>query len=415
MGSGTAVAQKASELILQDDNFSTIVAAIKEGRRIYNNTQKYVVFNLSVKFSECSCLFAAIIFGVPMPIRGLQLLLNLIVTHILPPMSLAWEPAESYLMRIPPRKTEGDLVVSKAQWLARWLPYVLYSPIVIMCSLALGVWAHTGFVEASDLIGTSRVGHLSAGKVACEYAGTIHSDGSLTEDLTPFHCRCFVRDGGMPWASVKQVDQWGTTGYQEEFANSFDRWTGDTGKLFKQENTPWKEGMDSILEPCSDHRGVQRWCWKKFHADFKPEDRPVLPDGANCAAYGAQLGQTMSYVAIHLGEILSLLSYRMNSFFLLHTFSNHVFLGFFVFNMLALVLALYVEPITTVVQLAPLTFSRLALAACFPLCLVALNEITKIFYRSLLESQNLLAQEEAKRRSLGGPLHLDEGPAEKKQ
>jgi magnesium-transporting ATPase (P-type) len=85
--SGTKVAQGASELILMDDNFSTIVAAIKEGRRIYNNTQKYVVFNLSVKFSECNSLFAAIILGVPMPIRGLQLLWNLVCTHILPTLA----------------------------------------------------------------------------------------------------------------------------------------------------------------------------------------------------------------------------------------------------------------------------------------------------------------------------------------
>merc|ERR1719478_1205056 len=159
---GTKVAQNASELILMDDNFSTIVAAIREGRRIYNNTQKYVTFNLSVKFGECTCLFASIILGVPMPIRGLQLLLNLVCTHILPTMSLACEPAEEYLMTVPPRVTEGDLVVSKVQWLFRWLPYVLCTPVIIMTALGAGVWAHTGFVDASNLIGTSRVSALAS-------------------------------------------------------------------------------------------------------------------------------------------------------------------------------------------------------------------------------------------------------------
>merc|ERR1719478_1183652 len=111
---GTKVAQNASELILMDDNFSTIVAAIREGRRIYNNTQKYVTFNLSVKFSECTCLFAS---------------------HILPTMSLACEPAEDYLMTVPPRVTKGDLVVSRVQWLFRWLPFVVYTPFIVTTAL----------------------------------------------------------------------------------------------------------------------------------------------------------------------------------------------------------------------------------------------------------------------------------------
>jgi Ca2+-transporting ATPase len=411
--SGTKVAQNASELILLDDNFSTIVAAIKEGRRIYNNTQKYVVFNLSLKFSECSSLFIAIIYGVPLPIRGLQMLLNLICTHILPPLSLAWEPAESYLMHVPPRVTEGDLVVSKLQWLFRWLPYVAYAPILFMVCLAMGVWAHTGFTQADELIGTSRVGYLSAGRVACEYAGTIHPDGSLTEDMTPFHCRCMVRSGGLPWGAVTQVDQWGSTGYQSELTRIFDPWTGNTGDLFKQENTVWKDGIESNVKPCKDHRGIERWCWSKFHSDFKPQNRPVLPDGLHCAAYGAQLGQSMSYVAIHMGEILSLMSYRMNAFFWPHIATNKVYLGFLAFNLTVLMMAIYVPPLTRVLQLAPLSLAKFMLAACFPLCLVCINEIAKINYRRQLRLQNEELSGAALSYSEGGapPGHLqDEVP-----
>merc|ERR1719230_2508986 len=75
---GTAVAQGASDIVLADDNFSTIVAAIKEGRKIYANVQKYALFNLSIKGGECPCLIAAILLDMPMPISGLQLLFNLI-------------------------------------------------------------------------------------------------------------------------------------------------------------------------------------------------------------------------------------------------------------------------------------------------------------------------------------------------
>lgn len=400
---GTTVAQNASELILMDDNFSTIVAAIREGRRIYNNTQKYVTFNLSVKFSECNCLFASIIFGVPMPIRGLQLLLNLVCTHILPTMSLAWEPAEEYLMRVPPRVTEGDLVVSRIQWLYRWLPFVVYTPIVIMCSLALGVWTHTGFVDSTQLIGSSRVGALSSGTVACEFAGILHPEGGLTEDMAPFHCRCLARAGGMPWGKVEEIDQWGALTESDVLATTFDRWTGDTGNLFKQAHTPWKDGIETFLEPCKDHKGVKRHCWKENYSKLADAEKPVLPSGMHCAAYGAQLGQTMSYVAIQVGEILSLMSFRMDGFFGPYSFSNPVYTGFLMFNLLILMVALYVPPVTSVMELAPLTVGRLALALVFPLSLMVINEISKVNFRMQRDALHTVKEKEALRQSLGGP------------
>merc|ERR1719183_541303 len=77
--SGTAVTKNAADMVLMDDNFSTIVAAVAEGRKIYGNVQKYVLFNLSVKGSECACLLAAILWGLPLPIQGLQQLVNMVV------------------------------------------------------------------------------------------------------------------------------------------------------------------------------------------------------------------------------------------------------------------------------------------------------------------------------------------------
>jgi len=325
-------------------------------------------------------------------------------------------------MSVPPRVTEGDLVVSKIQWLFRWLPYVICTPVIIMTTLGVGVWSHTGFVEASDLIGTSRVGSLAGGRVACEYAGTLHpTEGGLTEDMSPFHCRCFGREGGMPWAPVIEVDQWGAQVDPAVLAKTFDRWTGDTGTLYSQANTPWKGGVDSLLEPCLDHRGVERWCWKDEHAKLGPTERPVLPDGLHCAAYGAQLGQTMSYVVIHFGEILSLLSYRMDSFFLPFTFTNHVYTGFFVFNIAALLMALYVPPVTKVMELAPLSPTRFAFAICFAFTVLLSNELAKINFRRQMRLQNEQLEGECLRLSQGGPapghsdIHVEEDEPIKKQ
>merc|ERR1719284_1202565 len=62
---GTEVTKNSADMILQDDNFSTIVAAVQEGRKIYGNVQKYVLFNLSMKASECTCLILAIFLNLP--------------------------------------------------------------------------------------------------------------------------------------------------------------------------------------------------------------------------------------------------------------------------------------------------------------------------------------------------------------
>eukprot|EP00927_Polykrikos_kofoidii_P071807 TRINITY_DN68016_c0_g1_i1.p1 TRINITY_DN68016_c0_g1~~TRINITY_DN68016_c0_g1_i1.p1 ORF type:complete len:1283 (+),score=215.48 TRINITY_DN68016_c0_g1_i1:75-3851(+) len=406
--SGTAVAQNASDMVLMDDNFSTIVAAVREGRRIFANTQKYVVFNLSVKAGECTCLLLAIILGVPMPIRGLQLLLNLICTHILPPMSLAWEAAEEYIMRVPPRSVRRNLVLSREMWLLRWLPFVACMAVTVLACLSAGVWWHTGFISANALIGTSRIGAIDRGVSACEYAGTLHSDGHFLDDRLPFHCRCVDRArGGAPWSKASvaaEVDQWGRVGEAlDPLEQVFDRWTGDTGVVYEKAQTPWRYGVSELLEPCTDGRGVERWCWRHGATG----ERPLLPPGQHCAAYGSRLGQSMAYVSIHVGEILTLLAYRRDDPSFLSLLSNRVFTISLVFNLASLIVFLYIPAVTSALELAPLSPMRLGLALIFPLCLYALNEVVKVFYRRRLAEKNALLEVEAlrlSRGSLGTPL-----------
>merc|ERR1719324_1058147 len=120
---GTAVTKNAASMILMDDNFSTIVKAVEEGRKIYMNVQKYVQFNLSVKGAECLCQLIAIVWNLTLPIQGLQQLVNMLVTHIIPPMALAWEDAEDYAMKVPPRDSQTDLILHKVHIFHRWLPF----------------------------------------------------------------------------------------------------------------------------------------------------------------------------------------------------------------------------------------------------------------------------------------------------
>jgi len=383
--SGTAVSKNAADLVLMDDNFSTIVAAVREGRRIYNNTQKYVTFNLSIKAGECMCLMTSIVLGVPMPIRGLQLLLNLLVTHILPPLSLAFEKPEPYLMNVPPRETKGDILVSRIMWLYRWVPFIICFPCVVISCLALGVWSSTGFIRANALIGSSRITRVQEGLVACEYAGFLNAERRFIDDLAPFHCRCQVR-GGNPFASPQQVDQWGRSVMPFELVTTLDPWTGDTGTIFKRESGPWSDGELTLLEPCVDGKGVERWCWKG--GEEAAVDGPRLPQGRNCAAYGAQVGQSMSYVTIHMGELLTLLSFRTDGMLFYHLTTNPVYGGFFVFNLICLGVFIYSPTVSGVLGLAPLTPIRFLTSVAFALVLVTLNECVKIAYRLKTNAMN---------------------------
>jgi Ca2+-transporting ATPase len=100
---GTDVAREASDLVLLDDNFATIVAAVREGRRIYDNIRKFVRFVMAGNAGEIWTIFLAPFLGLPIPLTPIQILWVNFVTDGLPGLALASEPAEPHVMRRPPR------------------------------------------------------------------------------------------------------------------------------------------------------------------------------------------------------------------------------------------------------------------------------------------------------------------------
>ena len=112
--SGTEAAREASALVLTDDDFATIVAAVAEGRRIGDNIRKFVAFLLSGNFGEVIAFAVAITAGLGAPLAVVQVLIVNLVTDGLPAIALARDPAAPSAMRLPPRTS--DEVIGRRLW-----------------------------------------------------------------------------------------------------------------------------------------------------------------------------------------------------------------------------------------------------------------------------------------------------------
>ncbi|HWA59113.1 MAG TPA: cation-transporting P-type ATPase, partial [Gemmatimonadales bacterium] len=159
---GTDVAREAAPLVLLDDNFATLVSAVRDGRRIYDNIRKFVRYAVTCNAAEIATLLLGPLLGLPLALAPIQLLWVNLVTDGLPGIALALEPAEANLMRRPPRP-RGENIFAGGLWQhVLWVGLLMTG--VTLAAQALGVHAGRPHWQTMTftVLALSQMGHVLA-------------------------------------------------------------------------------------------------------------------------------------------------------------------------------------------------------------------------------------------------------------
>jgi Ca2+-transporting ATPase len=159
---GTDVAREAAHMVLLDDDFATIVAAVAEGRRIYDNVRRFIKYALACNAGEIWALFLAPFVGLPLPLLPIHILWINLVTDGLPGLALAVEPAESDVMRRPPRRPDESVFARGLGVHALWVGLLMGT-----VTLLTQAWAYrSGSAHWQSMTFTvltlSQMGHVLA-------------------------------------------------------------------------------------------------------------------------------------------------------------------------------------------------------------------------------------------------------------
>lgn len=160
--SGTDVSKDAADMILLDDNFTSIVNAVKEGRRIFDNIRKFVKYIMTCNGAELWTILLAPMMGLPLPLLPIHILWINLVTDGLPGLALATEKAEADIMSRPPRKSKESLFSDNLGMHIVWVG-------LLMAGITLGIqaWALNKGLEhwqtmVFSVLSFSQLGHVLA-------------------------------------------------------------------------------------------------------------------------------------------------------------------------------------------------------------------------------------------------------------
>jgi Ca2+-transporting ATPase len=164
---GTDVAREASHLILLDDNFATIVRAIRQGRRIYDNILKFIKYTMTSNSGEIWSIFLAPFFLLPIPLQAVHILWINLVTDGLPGLALAVEPSEKNIMNRPPRPPDQSFLSGSMPWHILWVGLLMGLLTLGAQALALRMGSSHGQTMAFTVLCFSQMGHVLAIRSEC--------------------------------------------------------------------------------------------------------------------------------------------------------------------------------------------------------------------------------------------------------
>ena len=139
---GTDVAREASDMVLTDDNFASIIAAVREGRVIFDNIKKFVKFLLSANFGETAVILFALLSGMPLPLLPIQILWINLVTDSLPALALGVDPADRRIMERKPRDPRETILKGSIAFL---IVVTILAFSVTMTGFLSGCWWDTAY------------------------------------------------------------------------------------------------------------------------------------------------------------------------------------------------------------------------------------------------------------------------------
>lgn len=159
---GTDVSKETADMILLDDNFATIVNAVKEGRRIFDNLRKFIKYTMTSNSGEIWVIFLAPFFGLPIPLLPIHILWINLVTDGLPGLALAAEPAEKGIMKRPPRHPQESIFAQGLGTHIVWVGLLMGFTSIFTQALSL----KTGHAHWQTMVFTvlclSQMGHVLA-------------------------------------------------------------------------------------------------------------------------------------------------------------------------------------------------------------------------------------------------------------
>ncbi|OII77732.1 E1-E2 ATPase family protein [Cryptosporidium andersoni] len=292
--SGTEVAKGASEMVLLDDNFVTIVNAIEEGRKIYSNVQKFVAFLLGTNIGEIVYLSVAIAAQLPIPIAALQILFLNLMSDGSPAVALSVDPPDPDMMKVPPRPKKSP-IMTRDWWLFGNIPHAIFEAACVLVVLVIAMYTS---------LGVFRRGAIES---LCH-----HGDGER------YYCQTHewrfgaFNSNSIGW--VTNIDFFNPLTNQME--QIFGAAMGKSEVMLSPNEIPyvWQAYNEAEKLGIQCKRGVNGWCI--------PPAKLLSDEYLDLVAFGTIRGRTASFITAVFCEMLRAYTVRTWDWFIYALFNN---------------------------------------------------------------------------------------------